>query len=86
MWAGLIGKMFKAAEETRERADSDGEQVNYESLIDLQHESKGTAARIRDIFAEAIDAWLSGATPSSEDSAEVREARALARRYRYRLH
>ena len=84
MWTGLIGKMSKAAEETLERADSDGGLVDYESLIDLQHEPKGKAASIRDIFAEAIDAWLSGATPSSEDSAEVREARALARRYRYR--
>ena len=72
------------AEETLGLADSDGEIVDSQSLIDLQRAPSGKAAKIRNIFADAIDAWLSTVIPASQDeSAEVREARALARRYRY---
>jgi hypothetical protein len=76
--------MSKAAEETLGLADSEGEIVDSQSLIDLQRAPSGKAAKIRNIFADAIDAWLSTVLPASqEESADVREARALARRYRY---
>lgn len=76
--------MPKVAEDTLGLTDNDGEIVDGESLINLQREPKSKAAKIRDIFADAIDAWLSGMNPASlVESADIRDARALARRYRY---
>ena len=76
--------MSKLAEDTLRLADVDSEIVDGEPLVELRREPKGKAARIKEIFAEAIDGWLTGMNPPSlDESAEVREARALARRYRY---
>ena len=76
--------MSKVAEERLELASSDGDAVDGEPVVDLSRESKSKAARIKGIVAEAIDTWLSGTERASfEDSPEVREARAMARRYRY---
>src|SRR5678815_2257210 len=74
--------MSKAGEEILAQLVTDGEITDGEPLLQLQGDSK--AARIRGIVAEAIDTWLWDTDPArSEESAEVREARTLARRYRY---
>ena len=76
--------MSKVAEERLESASTDTDATDGERVIDLSRESKSKAARIKGIVAEAIDTWLSGTERASfEDSPEVREARGLARRYRY---
>lgn len=63
---------------------TEGEVTAGEPLLDLRGESNGKAAKIRGIVAEAIDSWLWDTDPArSEEPAEVREARTLARKYRY---
>ncbi|MFZ0060633.1 MAG: GspE/PulE family protein [Pyrinomonadaceae bacterium] len=74
--------MSKAGEESLARVMTGGEITDGEPLLELRGDSKG--AKIRGIVAEAIDTWLWDTDPArSEESAEVREARTLARRYRY---
>jgi type IV pilus assembly protein PilB len=74
--------MSKAGEDSLARVMTDGEIPDGEPLLQLRGDSK--AAKIRGIVAEAIDTWLWDTDPArSEESAEVREARTLARRYRY---
>ncbi len=76
--------MSKVAEETLRPADYDREIADSGSLLDRRREPRDEAAKFRDIFAEAIDGWLSNMTATPlEESEEVSEARALARRYRY---
>lgn len=76
--------MSKVAEETPGLANPDSQIVDGGSLMDLRGDSNDEAAKYRDIVAEAIDAWLSSMTAASfEEPEEVREARALARQYRY---
>jgi type IV pilus assembly protein PilB len=55
-----------------------------ESLMDLWQGSKEETAEVSGILAEAIEDWLVNTTVSSpEEPPDVREARALAKRYRY---
>jgi type IV pilus assembly protein PilB len=76
--------MTQAAEETPRLAASNGEIAPGVSLVDLWQSSKEEAKELSGIVAEAIDTWLTSMTAvSSEEPAEVREARDLARRYRY---
>ncbi len=76
--------MSNVGEERLAREFTDGEVTEGEPLFDLRAESNGKAAKIRGIVAEAIDSWLWDTDPArSEEPAEVREARTLARRYRY---
>jgi type IV pilus assembly protein PilB len=74
--------MSKVSEERLALEFNDGEVTDGEPLLDLQRESTGRAAKIKGIVAEAIDSWLWN-TDLAEEPAEVREARTLARRYRY---
>lgn len=76
--------MSNVGEERLAPEFTDGEVTEGEPLFDLRAESNGKAAKIRGIVAEAIDSWLWNTDPArSEEPAEVREARTLARRYRY---
>ena len=76
--------MSNVGEERLAPEITDGEVTAGEPLLDLRAESNGKAAKIRGIVAEAIDSWLWDTDPArSEEPAEVREARTLARRYRY---
>ena len=62
----------------------EGEITDGEPLFEMRVEPIGKAAKIRGIVAEAIDTWLWNIDPArSDESPEVREARALGRRYRY---
>ena len=76
--------MSNVGEERLAPEFTDGEVTEGEPLFDLRAESNGKAAKIRGIVAEAIDSWLWDTDPArSEEPAEVREARTVARRYRY---
>ena len=76
--------MSQVAEETPRQTASDSEIDDGVSLMDLRQGSKDEAAELSGIFAEAIDTWLLSLTAASfEEPPEVREARALAGRYRY---
>ena len=76
--------MSNVGEERLAQEITDGEITDGEAVLDLHGESTGKAAKIRGIVAEAIDTWLWTTDPArSDESAEVREARTLARRYRY---
>ena len=76
--------MSKSGEERLALAITDGEGTEGEPLIDLQREPQGKAAKIKGIVADAIDSWLWDTDPArKEEPLEVREARTLARRYRY---
>jgi type IV pilus assembly protein PilB len=75
--------MSRVAEKTPELVASEGEIPDGVSPMDGWHGSNHDA-EVNGIVAEAIDAWLSRvAEPALEDSAEIREARALAVLYRY---
>jgi type IV pilus assembly protein PilB len=53
-------------------------------LMDLWQGSQEEAAKLSDIAADAIESWLLNMTAiSAEDPPEVREAKDLARQYRY---
>ncbi|MDQ3666793.1 MAG: hypothetical protein M3410_09475, partial [Acidobacteriota bacterium] len=74
--------MSQLAEEKPGQAAHDSEMVDGVAPMELWHGSKEDAeddAEVRGIVAEAIDAWLSSTSEASfEETAEVREARALA--------
>jgi len=76
--------MTRGAKETPGPVASHSELPNGVSLIDLWQGSKEETAEVSGILAEAIDDWLSAiTTTSSEEPADVSEARNLARHYRY---
>lgn len=75
--------MSKSGEEGLSLAFKD-EVSDGESLTDLKREPQSKAAKIRGIVADAIDSWLWDTDAArKDDPPEVREAHALARRYRY---
>jgi len=76
--------MTQGTEETPGLEAAHSEIPNSVSLMDLWQGSKEETAEVSGILAEAIEDWLVDITASSaEVPAEVREARDLARRYRY---
>ena len=76
--------MSNVREERVALETNDGEVTDGEPLLDLKGEPTSKAAKIRGIVADAIDSWLWNTDLAhSEEPAEVREAKTLARRYRY---
>lgn len=60
------------------------EESDYVWLMDLWQGSQAEAAKLSGIAAEAIETWLLNLSAiSEEDPPQVREAKDLARRYRY---
>ena len=76
--------MAKRDEQSQGLVTSYGEIPDGLSLMEIWQGSKEETAEVSGILAEAIEDWLLDTTVSSpEESAEVREARDLAKRYRY---